>query len=164
MKEFVKKILVAINGTDESIKAAMYAIMLAKSSNWKLKFIYIVDSATIKYLGINQILIKEEEVQFKDDLVNEGNNYLDYVSSLAAVKGLEAETELLEGNVSSEIVKAAEKYEADMIVIGGQKRQQSVRTLSKNVLSNHRTEVLLKSKCPVLVINGDDIEPKFKIF
>lgn len=166
MKDFIKKILVAVNGTENSIHAAMYSIMLAKSCNYKIKFVYVVDSATIRYLGINQILIQEEEVEFKQDLRQEGLNNLDYVKSLATLKGLESETELLEGNISSEIVKAAEKYEADLLILGGKEKTKEnlYRSSSKKVLSTHRTEILLNAKCPVLMVQKTDIEAQFKIF
>ncbi|MCR5766679.1 MAG: universal stress protein, partial [Treponema sp.] len=76
MKDFVKKILVAINGTENSIHAAMYAIMLAKSYNAQLKFIYVVDSATVRYLGINKVLIQEDQPDFTPDLNSEGQTSL----------------------------------------------------------------------------------------
>jgi len=166
MKDFVKKILVAINGTENSIHAAMYAIMLAKSYNSQLKFVYVVDSATIRYLGINKILIKEEEVDFTNDLYNEGKSNLDYVKSLARLKGLQAETELLKGNVSTQIVLAAEKYQADILVLGGKEktRENVYHSSAKKVLSSHRTEVLLNAKCPVLMVQKSDIESQFKLF
>ena len=76
----------AINGEINSIHGAMYAIMLAKSYNLKLKFVYVVDSATIRYLGNNQILIKSEQIEFEQDLNSEGLEYLKYAKDLALVK------------------------------------------------------------------------------
>lgn len=166
MKDFVKKILVAINGTENSIHAAMYAIMLAKSYNAQLKFIYVVDSATIRYLGINKVLIKEEQQDFTTDLNSEGKNSLDYAKSLARLKGLNAETELLKGNVSTQIVLAAEKYKADILILGGKEKTKAnvYHSPARNVLSTHRTEVLLNAKCPVLMVQKPDIESLFKLF
>ena len=92
----IKKLLVAINGSEGSIKAAMYAIMMARDYNIGLKFVYVIDSATIRYLGINQMLAKDEETDYKVDLCYEGQNYLEYAQSLAATKGVVAQTELRE--------------------------------------------------------------------
>lgn len=164
MKDFVQKVIVAVNGTQESIHTAMYSIMLARSCNWKLKFVYVVDSATIKYLGMNQILIREEEIQFKDDLINEGNSFLEYMVSLGTLKGVEVETELRDGNVSSEIISVADKDKADMIIISGMEKRKDVRYSSKSVISYHRAEILTNAKCPVLVVQKPDIEAQFKIF
>ncbi|MCQ2592868.1 MAG: universal stress protein [Treponema sp.] len=166
MKSFIKKVLVAVNGTQESVHGAMYAIMLAKSLNASLKAVYVVDTATIKYLGINQILISEEERDFTKDLHYEGQNNLDYIKSLGSLKGIEIETQLLEGNVCSEIVKAAEQYGADFLVIGGKEKTKEVRyrDSSKNVLSTHKTEILSNAKCPVIVAQKENIEKDFKLF
>ena len=90
----MKKILVAINGSEGSIKAAMYAIMMARDYDLEIKFVYVIDSATIRYLGINQMLARDEQTDYKVDLAYEGQNYLEYVSGLAASKGVTAKTEL----------------------------------------------------------------------
>ena len=42
----IKKILVAINGSEGSIKAAMYSIMMARDYNFQIKFVYVIDFVT----------------------------------------------------------------------------------------------------------------------
>ncbi|MCQ2575712.1 MAG: universal stress protein [Treponema sp.] len=163
-KEFYKKILVAINGSETSIHAAMYAIMMAATYKLQLKVVYVVDSATIKYLGLNQILIHEEEVEFQNDLVQEGSSYLDYVQSLAASKGLEIEKDLRQGTVYTEILKSAQEYEADLILIGGHERKNSDSLIKKTTLSQNRNELLAKSRCPVLVVQKSTIQTEFNQF
>lgn len=163
-KEFYKKILVAINGSETSIHAAMYAIMMAATYKLQLRVVYVVDSATIKYLGLNQILIHEEEVEFQNDLVQEGSSYLDYVQSLAASKGLEIEKDLRQGTVYTEILKSAQEYEADLILIGGHERKNSDSLIKKTTLSQNRNELLAKSRCPVLVVQKSTIQTEFNQF
>lgn len=163
-KEFVKKILVAINGSESSIDAAMYAIMLSASCKYQLKVVYIVDSAKIKYLGINQILLREEEDEFTKDLTAEGNSYLDYVQSLAASKGLEIEKELRSGTVYTEIIKAAEEYEADMIIIGSHCKTFRDNRIKRSVISQHQMDVLTNASCPVLVVKKNGIKAEFNAF
>lgn len=160
----VKKILVAINGSDNSIRAAMYAIMLARTYKAELKFLYVIDSATIRYLGMNQILAKDEQVDYKVDLAYEGQNYLEYAVSLAASKGLIAQSELKDGTVVTEIIKAAKAYEADMIVIGAAGKKKGEQLIKRNVHSTHQNDIIENSKIPVLVVQMEDIETKFKVF
>lgn len=160
----VKKILVAINGSDSSIRAAMYAIMLARTYKAELKFLYVIDSATIRYLGMNQILAKDEQVDYKVDLAYEGQNYLEYAVSLAASKGLIAQSELKDGTVVTEIIKAAKAYEADMIVIGAAGKKKGEQLIKRNVHSTHQNDIIENSKIPVLVVQMEDIETKFKVF
>ena len=160
----IKKLLVAINGSDISIRAAMYAVMLARTYKAELKFVYVIDSATIRYLGMNQMLAKDEQVDYKVDLAYEGQNYLEYAIGLAASKGVIAQSELKDGAVVTEIIKCANDFEADLIVIGGADKKKGEQLFKRNVHSSHQSDIIENAKIPVLVVKGDDIETKFKVF
>lgn len=163
-ESFYSKIVMAINGEINSIHAAMYAIMLAKSYNLKLKFVYVVDSATIRYLGNNQILIKSEQIEFENSLRIEGQGYLDYAKDLALSKGLEVETELRRGTVFAEILKCADEFEADLLILGGREKDSKNRFAKVNVFTTQENEMLSNSKCPVLVVQKNNIEQQFREF
>ena len=161
----MKKILVAINGSEGSIKAAMYSIMMARDYSLEIKFVYVIDSATIRYLGINQMLAKDEETDYKVDLCYEGQNYLEYAQSLAAGKGVVAQTELRDGSVVTEILDAAKKFGADMIIIGAPERKKEDRFVKRNVHSTHEGDIIENSPLPVLVVKpAQDIDAQFKLF
>ena len=161
----MKKILVAINGSEGSIKAAMYAIMMARDYDLELKFVYVIDSATIRYLGINQMLAKDEETDYKVDLAYEGQNYLEYVSGLAAGKGVVAQTELRDGTVVTEILDTAKKFGADLIIIGSRKQKKEDRFVKRNVHSTHERDIIENTRIPILVVKPmDEIDAKFKVF
>ena len=95
----LKKIIVAINGSESSVQAAMYAIMLSKQYSLALKAVYVVDTATIKFLTNSKFLVSEEKDSYESDLKRDGKTYLEYVKNLAKSKGMEIETELREGSV-----------------------------------------------------------------
>ena len=104
MKTFFRKVLVAINGRQSSIHAAMYAIMMAKAYSLELKFVFVVDTATIKYLTMNNLLINSEKMDFEEKLEVDGQHYLDYVKMLAGSKGIKCHTELRKGGIFTEIL------------------------------------------------------------
>ena len=158
-KTFFKKIIVAINGNQSSIHAAMYAIMMARVYHLSVKFVYVVDTATIKYLTMNRFLLSEEKIDFEEKLTIDGTHYLDYVERLAVSKGLE-----VSGGVFTEIIKAAEEYDADLILLGGTEKDAARTDYRKPVLSRDQNEVLANSKCPVLIVQKEGIEAEFKIF
>ncbi len=164
LKHFFKKIIVAINGRKSSIEAAMYAIMMAKSYGLSLKFVYVVDTATIKMLLMNKLLISDEKDDLEARLKIDGNNYLSYVESLAASKGLKVEKELLSGSVFTEIIKAAEAYEADLILLGGSIKLPGRSEVKSKMMSKDENEILANSSCPVLIVQKPQIEEQFKIF
>lgn len=159
-KDFFKKIIVAVNGSESSIHAAMYGIMMARSYNLKMKVIYVVDTATIKYLSLNKFLIDEEKNDYEEQLTKDGTNYLKYVERLALTKGLKIETELLSGGVYSEIVKAADLYSADLLLIGGKETSKGAQISSK--VSDSEKQILLSSHVPVLVVQKPEIDLLFK--
>lgn len=163
-RTFFKKVIVAVNGRLSSIHASMYAIMMARTYNLSLKFVYVVDTATIKYLTMNKLLVTDEKNDFEEKLVADGKHYLEYVQQLAASKGVKAETELRNGGVFTEIIKVAEEYESDLILLGGREKGVHGSAFKKNVLSKDENEVLVNASCPVMIVQKPDIESVFKIF
>ena len=156
--------IVAVNGHRSSIHSAMYAIMMARSYNIEIKFIYVVDTATVKYLSMNKFLVSDERYDYEDRLKEDGERYLAYAQMLAGSKGLKCETELRNGGVFTEILRAADEYDADLIILGGNESDAEKHHVKRNVLSTDQNEVLVHSKCPVLIIQKPDIEKLFKIF
>ena len=163
-KNFFKKMIVAVNGHRSSIHSAMYAIMMARSYNISIKFIYVVDTATVKYLSMNKFLVADERFDYEERLKEDGERYLAYAQMLAGSKGIKCETELRNGAVFTEILRAADEYEADLIILGGYDKDEKQQGLKRNVFSTDQNEVLVHSKCPVLVVQKPDIEKIFKIF
>ncbi len=162
-KSFFKKIIVAINGRQSSLNAAMYAIMMAKSYHISLKFVYVVDTATIKYLAMNSLIMSDSKYSLEDKLRSDGENYLNYAVMLASKKGLTVEKELRSGGVYTEILKAADEYEADLIILGGNGNNER-SDVKINVLNHHQNEVLSSSRCPVMIVQKPDIEKIFNVF
>ena len=155
--------IVAVNGHRSSIHSAMYAIMMARTYNISLKFIYVVDTATVKYLSMNKFLVSDERYDYEERLAEDGERYLAYAQMLAGSKGVKCETELRNGGVFTEILRAADEYEADLIILGGNEKDER-HQVKRNVLSTDQSEVLAHSKVPVMIIQKPDIEKLFKIF
>ena len=156
--------IVAVNGHRSSVHSAMYAIMMARSYNISIKFIYVVDTATVKYLSMNKFLVSDERYDYEARLKEDGERYLAYAQMLAGSKGVTCETELRSGGIFTEILRAADEYEADLIILGGNETDAEKHQVKRNVLSTDQNEVLAHSKCPVMIIQKPDIEKIFKIF
>ena len=161
-REFLKKIIVAVNGSESSMHAAMYGIMMAKSYGLKLKAVYVVDTATIKYLSMNKFLISEEKLDYETRLTSDGQDYLKYVEKLAQTKGLKIETELLSGGIYSELVRECDKYSADLLLLGGHETPKG--NVHQSSFSDASKQILISSHVPVLVVQKAEIENLFKVF
>jgi len=103
MKALFKNVIVAVNGSQSSIQAAMYSIIMAKKYSFSLKFVYVVDTATMEFLDKCNFLISSEVSSYEEELRQNGKNYLEYVTKLAKSKGVLASSELRTGSVCSEL-------------------------------------------------------------
>lgn len=162
-KTFFKKIVVAVNGTQSSLNAAMYAIMMAKTYKLSVCFVYVIDTATIKYLSMNKFLIADERMNLEEHLLADGEKILSHIAGLAASKGLKIDRQIRSGGIFTEILRVAEEYEADLIILGGKKSGKNAVS-KRSGISSVENDVLSHSKIPVLVFQKDKIEDEFKIF
>ena len=160
-KSFFKKIVVAVNGKQSSIQTAMYAVMMSKIYNIEIRFVFVIDTATIKFLSINKLIISDD---LEQRLEADGKRYLEYVEMLASSKGVKCEKDLRKGGVFSEVLKSAEEFEADLILLGGNIREVGKTGIKHNFLSSAENGILANSKCPVMIVQKPDIEAEFKIF
>ncbi len=79
MKPIISNIVTAVTGSDASIMAAKYAIVMAKLYRCRLSAVYVVDTATIKQLTLSRIFIQEESVEYEKSLEANGERYLAFV-------------------------------------------------------------------------------------
>lgn len=165
MEKIIEKVLVAVNGTEQAQHAAMYSIMLAKELKCQLKAVFVVDSATLKSLTLSKFFVAEESAMYETALKKDGQKYLDYVANLAKSKGVKVELELLNGSVWSEIVRAADNFDADILILGGRNAvRSSIQGSAKyDIISSTYKEILLNAHCNVMLVNESDLERKFKI-
>ncbi|MDE5580034.1 MAG: universal stress protein, partial [Treponemataceae bacterium] len=75
LKPLVQNVVVAVNGSESSARAAMYGILMAKQQHLNLKFVYVVDTATLKRLTMSPFLLEEENVDFAQNQRADGKKY-----------------------------------------------------------------------------------------
>lgn len=165
LKPLIQKIIVAVNGSEHSLKASMYAIMYAKEYKCSLKAVYVVDSATLKQLELSKFFIPEEVERYQKNLTSDGERYLAYVKKLADDKKVKIETELRTGSVWAELIKSADEYEADLIMLGGKKSSSTSmgNSIKYDKVSSTNSEIIGSANCNVLVVKESDIEKMFKL-
>ncbi len=165
MKALLNSIVVAVNGSKNSIDAAMYGILLAKQYGLSLTAVFVVDTETIKFLINSRFLVEEEKLSYTEALERDGKNYLAYIEKLALSKGVQIATELRRGSVFAEVIAAADSLKADMILVGGRSNTEtSLERLGirRSVSASSRNDIALLAHCPVLVVHEPDMETRFK--
>ncbi|MBR1614261.1 MAG: universal stress protein, partial [Treponema sp.] len=77
IKPLLRKLIVAVNGSEQSLSAAMYSIMLAMQYKCELKAVYVVDTATLKQLELSKFFVPDEVARYREKLHEDGQKYLD---------------------------------------------------------------------------------------
>jgi nucleotide-binding universal stress UspA family protein len=158
MKPLISNIVTAVTGTDASILAAKYGIVMAKTYNCKLSAIYVVDTATIKQLTLSKIFLQEEGAEYEKSLETNGNRYLTFVDELASAKGVKIEKIMRKGAIYTEIIAAADEKNADLILLGG--FEKDIKT--KDIVGHSHREIMMNAKCTVMLVKEPEIDQIYK--
>ena len=158
MRPLISHIVVAVTGSDASILAAKYAIVLAKQYHCKLTAVYVVDTATIRQLTLSKIFIQEEAAEYEKSLETNGERYLAFVDELAHAKGVKVEKIMKKGSIFTEILHAAEDKKADLILLGGWEKD----TKTRDIIGHSHREIMINSKCSVVLVKEPNIDQIYK--
>ena len=151
IKPIFQKVLVLINGSQASIHAAQYGMLMAKLYHCALKAVYVVDVATLKQLTLSKFFVAEESSEYESSLTADGNRYLS--------KGIKIQTELLRGGIWAETVKAADEFGANLILLGGIEKGSG----SDDMLRGSYRHIMENATCSVLCVNEKQIEQLYKL-
>ena len=147
IKPLISSIVVAVNSSDASIFAVKHAILLAIEHTCRLTAVFVVDEAAVRQLKMSKILLKEESIDYENDLEATGKRYLSYVKELADARDIPVKLDLRKGAICTEILAAADETEADLIILGAWEKNKNPRDIIK---ASHR-EIIINAKCSVLL-------------
>jgi nucleotide-binding universal stress UspA family protein len=145
----LRKILVPLDGSEWSFRAAKYAIKIAKMANTEIVCVHaVVSLPSTAYANVHAgVLIP----RYMEEAKKEVQKWYDEVSAIAKKAGvvrLSAETILDAFSVADAIITYAERSNVDLIVIGTKGRTG----LKKFVLGSVASGVISHAKSPVLVV------------
>lgn len=148
----IKRILVYVDGSEQSITAAQYAICLAKYLNAELSALYVVNTRALSELLNARIFLKSEQEEYQHDLEADATKYLNHVRELARRKGIVMETIHTSGTVHIEVKNAILERKADLLVIG---ELSSIRSRIDEFY-NEAERAMRVSPCPVVIVKDDE--------
>lgn len=139
----IKKILVPVDGSENSFRALDQALFVAKSTGAQATAIYVMESPPTVYVESQKVL---NEIMAK--YRQESARVLDKCKERAGVSGVEIETVLAEGDPASSIVEYAKNEGFDMIVMGS----RGLGKIKELMLGSVSSKVLHHAKCSVLIV------------
>ena len=162
VKKRLSKILIAIDGSEESLDAVDYAIDIAQKNDTELNALYVVSSPTLYHLSseMPEDQIPEEVRKIMQNAKQESqpwfNKNSEKIASSVAVKEntrvttihLKTEVILSPISVVGSIVEYAERKNNDLIVMCTRGRSGFKRLL----LGSTASGVVTNAHCPVLIV------------
>ncbi len=145
----ISNILLAVDGSPQSSKAVKIAAQIANGVNAKLVLLHVVKQDELP--DVMKQFIHSEQIPGTniDVLINAAQHMLKGEVENARAAGVsEVQVEVEQGSIARTIIATAERYDADMIVLGS-RGMGDIEGLLRGGVS-HRVEIL--AKCPVLVV------------
>ena len=109
----VKKILIPIDGSDYSMRAAEYGLGIAKMIDAQIMVVYVMDQTLL-----DQVLRVADREDVERDLKKDGQQYINYVLKVAQKESVKAGSLLVKGRPFEQIVHLAKELNMDLIVMG----------------------------------------------
>ena len=106
-------ILVYLDGSEGSISALMYSIMLAKSTDTRLHVLYVVNTKALGELVKSHIFVDQEKSEYLMDLKKDAGRHIRHAEKLAAQKGIGITTSIIEGSPHTEVMNYIKTYRGD---------------------------------------------------
>ncbi len=148
----IKKIMVYIDGTEQSITATQYAICLASFTGAEIIAHYVINTRAIEDLLRARIFLQDEQVEYEHDMEADAERYLNYVNELAVKKGVPLVKKCSKGTVHKEIVDAIAEEEVDLLVVGELSRIRSRR----DEFYDETERAMRTVTCSVLIVKDED--------
>jgi nucleotide-binding universal stress UspA family protein len=137
------KVLVPIDGSDNSFRALDAALLLSEKLGAKVTAIHVMEDIPVLHIQSEKLLR-----QLLDSYKKESQKILLKCSEISARKGLSIDTKLLQGNAGSIILDFCEKEKYDTIVMGS----RGMGKFKELVLGSVSNKVIHHSSCPVMII------------
>lgn len=160
MNAYPKKVLLATDGTEDSIRAAHVAVALAGSTGAGLHVVHVGQAApsTTGATAARPPLPGEPPGYAE----RQARRLLDgQVEVLRSIGGTVAEAHLRMGQPAAEVIALAEDLDADLLVVGsGGPRpvRRAVAATTRQAAMGRASGVIVRSApCPVLVVRGDGL-------
>lgn len=135
------KILVAVDGSSHSKRAAGHAVFLASiTPNVHVTLLYVLNYDKTRNDSIHSMSSEELHITRKNKIMP--------IKELFTSKGISTEVKLLHGEAGPVIVEHANQENYDLVVIGS----RGLNTLQEMVLGSVSHKVAKRVQAPVLLI------------
>lgn len=152
MSGLISRILVYLDGSEESTVACDYAVLLAKSTGAELAAAYVVNTRALGDLVRTRIFLAEEEREYARDLEADADRYLNHAVRVGAQKGVRVETIKRSGGIHQELLRIVDERAIDLLVLGELAHVRSRR----DEFYNEAERAMRSARCSVLIVKDEE--------
>ncbi|MHA1263687.1 MAG: universal stress protein [Candidatus Helarchaeota archaeon] len=142
--QLFRRLLIAIDGSENSVKAAKLGIKIAEQNHAKVHILYIIDSNLIEDLIRVQ---KSPRAEVLEQQKKKAKIYMEDLGSLCEKRNVPHLQIIQEGQVTNSILNFIETYNIDLLVIAHHSQIGTGRMRMGTVCAG----VIEFATCPVLV-------------
>ncbi len=148
----INKILLAMDGSEPSFRAAKHAIHLAKVENAEVTALHVLEN--VKQGGVIGLRARYGDIKIVKAFLKyseeKARHWMEKVEEEAKSNGVKVKTEIIpdQSSKAEEILKFAEKNKIDIIIIG----TRGLTGFKKMILGSVANAIVGNAKCPVLII------------
>ena len=148
-KPVYRTIVLLLDGSDSSKRAATHAIALASNQGARLVPVAVVDTETLRQLLGFHILVDSEMQDFEVDLEASARNQLGSVVAEAVKAKVDVVDVLIKGSLHSSVLTEAKAHKADLVVMPS---FQATRT-QRDLTAREKQLIVDEAPCPVLLVD-----------
>ena len=139
-----ERILVPIDGSQLSLKAAKQGIYIAKRLESEVVFLYVIDVRMIE----TSSLTGTDQGILRTRLRNVAERYLNEAAKLAEEENIMFQNRIREGLPAEDILKEIEDEKIDLVIMGSKGMSGAHRV----IIGSTAEEIVRWSPCPVLIV------------
>ncbi len=135
------KVAVAVDGSENALRAAKHALMLAQ-------YLPGAELVIINVSDYNKAKDERLLTQSPESLSLKRDQKVQPILELAKKAGVATKITMLKGNPSVEIIKYVEEHAVDQLVIGS----RGLNTIQEMILGSVSHKVMKHAHCPVTIV------------
>jgi nucleotide-binding universal stress UspA family protein len=147
----ISRIIVPIDGSKNSMKAADYAVKMAEKYGSQVSVVHVVNiDQYLQALGLYRVSYPDPIKKKIEEAQAEAQKWFTEITRNAEQRKVHIKTDVIDSPISvvAAIVNYADREKADLIVIGTRGRSG----ISKMLLGSMASGVVTYAPCPVLVV------------
>lgn len=152
MSDLVRHILVYLDGSEESLTAAEYAVLLSAETSATLTAAYVINTRALQDLVRARIFIETEEQEYSRDLEADADRYLNHVKKVAERRGVSVHLEKRRGSVQQELSRLIDNGSVDLLVLGELAHVRSRR----DEFYDEAERAMRSARCSVLIVKDQE--------